>query len=145
MQSVRIYEILDCKMVTSGTGMFGEEKFDKFNEWFSALPISIFSKDYLFWDGVGFQWLYLYDETLNVPVEYEIIDFKGGLYAVGTDIDQQTDVDAMKIQVDEFLDANGFERDLDRKELGNIITPPSAYKIMGYNQMDYYSPIKAKG
>ena len=30
METVRIYEIPDCKMVSSGIGMFGEEKFTKF-------------------------------------------------------------------------------------------------------------------
>jgi hypothetical protein len=32
MQSVRIYEMPDCKMVSSGAGMFGDEKFNKFEE-----------------------------------------------------------------------------------------------------------------
>ncbi len=27
MQSVRIYEMPACKMISSGTGMFGEQKF----------------------------------------------------------------------------------------------------------------------
>ena len=39
---------------------------------------------------------------------------------------------------------NGFERDNSRFELGNIITSPLANEIMGYNQMDYYMPIKKK-
>lgn len=30
MQSVRIYEMSACKMVSSGTGMFGEENFNRF-------------------------------------------------------------------------------------------------------------------
>jgi AraC family transcriptional regulator len=37
MELVRIYEIPDCKMVSSGIGMFGEEKFERFNNWFSSL------------------------------------------------------------------------------------------------------------
>ena len=28
MQSIRVYEMPDCKMVSSGIGMFGEEKFE---------------------------------------------------------------------------------------------------------------------
>ena len=31
MQSVRIYEIPACKMISSGIGMFGEEKFNLFD------------------------------------------------------------------------------------------------------------------
>lgn len=144
MQSVRILEIPDCQMVSSGTGMFGEEKFERFSQWFSSQKRSLFPKDFLFWDGTGFCWLYLYEEGLSVPEEFEIIDFQGGLYAVSTDIDQRTDTEQMKKEVDAFLQENGFERDGSRTELGNIITAPAAQEIMGYEQMDYYVPIKAK-
>ena len=144
MQSIRIYEMPACKMVSSGIGLFGEEKFERFNEWMSAQKRSMFPKDFLFWDNSGFHWLYMYDESLNVPSEFEIIDFQGGLYAVATDIDQQTDNELMKTEVDKFLNENGFERDLSRSELGNIITSPLVQKTLGYEQMDYYTPIKAK-
>lgn len=81
---------------------------------------------------------------MNVPGEFEIIDFEGGLYAVATDIDQKTDRELMDTEIDRFLRENGFERDTSRSELGNIITSPLAKEIMGYEQMDYYIPIKAK-
>ena len=147
METVRIYEIPDCKMVSSGIGMFGEENFEKFGKWFSSLPRAIFPKDFLFWDGEygksgGFHWLYLYEKGMDVPEEFKIIDFKGGLYAVLTDIDQKTDIEALDAQRDDFLKAHGFEIDNTRPRLGNIITPPSAEKILGYHQMDYYTPIK---
>jgi len=38
METVKIYEIPDCKMVSSGTGIFGEEKFIYFGNWLSSLP-----------------------------------------------------------------------------------------------------------
>ncbi len=91
MQSVRIYEMPACKMVSSGTGMFGEGKFNIFDEWLSSQKRGLFPKDFLFWAGEGFVWLYMYEEGMNVPNEFEIIDFQGGLYAVATDIDQKTD------------------------------------------------------
>lgn len=144
MQPIRIYEMPDCKMVSSGIGMFGEEKFEAFDAWFSSQKRGLFPKDFLFWDNTGFHWLYLYEEGMIVPSAFDIIDFKGGLYAVATGIDQQTDREAMNAEIDKFLYETGFERDLSRAELGNIITPPAARKIMGYEQMDYYSPIKAK-
>lgn len=50
----------------------------------------------------------------------------------------------MKAEVDKFLSENGFEQDTSRADLGNIITSPLAHEIMGYDQMDYYTPIKAK-
>lgn len=142
MQNVRIYEMPDCKMVSSGIGMFGEEKFDAFDKWFSSQKRGLFPKDFLFWDGSGFHWLYMYEDGMKVPAEFSIIDFKGGLYAVTTGIDQQTNRDLMNDEIDKFLQENGFERDSSRPELGNIITSPAAKKIMGYEQMDYYTPIK---
>ena len=31
-----------------------------------------------------------------------------------------------------------------RRELGNVITSPAARKILGYSQMDYYTPVKPR-
>lgn len=129
-------------MVSSGKGMFGEEKFDRFEEWLSSQKRGLFPKDFLFGGEGGFTWLYMFEDGMNVPLEFEIVDFNGGLYAVATDIDQKTDTELMNTEVDKFLRENGFERDSLRKELGNIITSHAAQEIMGYEQMDYYFPIK---
>ena len=144
MQSVRIYEMPACKMVSSGVGMFGEEKFNIFDEWISSQKRGLFPKDFLYWAGEGFVWLYMYEDGMNVPKEFEIIDFQGGLYAAAADIDQRTDKELMNAEIEKFLGENGFERDTSRPELGNIITSSLAKKIMGYEQMDYYIPIKAR-
>ena len=79
-----------------------------------------------------------------IPSEFEVIDFQGGLYAVATDIDQKTDKKLLNAEVDTFLKENGFEREPSRPELGNIITSPAVREIMGYEQMDYYIPVKAR-
>ena len=144
MQSIRIYEMPACKMVSSGTGMFGEEKFTRFEEWFSAQKRGMFPKDYLYWAGEGFVWLYTLEDGMTPPPEFEVIDFPGGLYAVATDIDQKTDKKLMNAEVDKFLGENGLERDSSRTELGNIITSLRAREIMGFEQMDYYYPVRAK-
>lgn len=144
MQNVRIYEMPACKMVSSGIGMFGEDNFNKFEKWFSSQKRGLFPKDFLYWSGEGFVWLYMFEEDMVVPSELEIVNFEGGLYAVATDIDQKTDKEHMNTEIDKFLSENGFERDTSRSELGNIITSPKAQKIMGYEQMDYYFPIKPK-
>ena len=81
MQSVRIYEMPACKMVSSGTGMFGEEKFNLFDAWLSSQKRGLFPKDFLYWAGEGFVWLYMYEDGMYVLDEFEIIDFQGGLYA----------------------------------------------------------------
>lgn len=100
MQNIRICEMPNCKMVSSGTGMFGEERFNRFDEWFSTQERGIFPKDFLYFDGDGFNWIYMYEAGMYVPSEFEIIDFRGGLYAAATDIDQKTDMDAMNAEVD---------------------------------------------
>lgn len=96
------------------------------------------------WDNEkqGFRWLYLYEEDMDVPAPMEVIDFRGGLYAVATAIDQQTDKQAMDAEVEAFLAANRLVREAERPEMSNIITPPAVREILGYEQMDYYYPVK---
>lgn len=142
MQGIRIYEMPSCKMVSSGVGMFGEEKFERFDAWFSSQKRGLFPRDFLFQENGGFHWLYQYEEGMEVPEEFAVIDFPGGLYAVATDRDGETDTVKMNEEIDAFLTQNGFQRDPSRPELGNVITPPLAQQIMGYGQMDYYFPIK---
>lgn len=149
MQNVRIYEIPDCKMVSSGVGMFGDGTLERFMDWHSKQPWKVYPQDFLFWEGEwgksgGFHWLCLYEEGMEIPDGLKVIDFKGGLYAVATDIDQKTNKKAMAAEVDNFLNENGFERDDTRPELGNIITTPRIKETLGYDQMDYWTPIKAK-
>lgn len=142
MQAIRIIEIPDCKMVSSGIGMFGEENFTAFNAWFSSFPRTKDARDFAAEAPGGVEWLYIYEEGMSIPQQFDIVDFRGGLYAVNTDIDQQTNVVAMDKALHEFLHANGFEQDKSRRRMGNIITPPQAAEILGYHQMDYYMPIR---
>ena len=51
MQSVRVYEMPACKMVSSGTGMFGEGKFNLFDEWLSSQKKDCFQKISCFGQG----------------------------------------------------------------------------------------------
>ena len=41
-----------------------------------------------------------------------------------------------------FKENDRFVRDPSRVELGNIITPEGAEKALGYQQMDYYVPVR---
>lgn len=84
----------------------------------------------------------MYSDGMNVPDDFDIIDFTGGLYAVASDIDGQDNSEVISV-IKSFIKEKGcFEEDASRAYLGNIPTPPSAYKVIGYNQMDYYVPIK---
>lgn len=146
MQGIRIIEIPACRMVASPVGMFGDGALEAFMAWMDKQPRSIFPRDFLSWDAArqGFRWLYLYEDGMEVPVALDILPFQGGLYAVATDIDQQTDKSAMTAEVEAFCTQNGLVRDPDRPELGNIITTPAARAILGYEQMDYYYPVKGR-
>ena len=148
MQYVQIIEIPDCKMVSSGVGMFGDGVLERFMEWMNTQPRSIYPKDFLFWDSTneekqGFHWLYLYEEGMTIDDSLSVIDFNGGLYAVTTDIDQRTNMDAMNAHIDAFLAENGMRRDKTRTDLGNIITTPHIKDIIGYDQMNYWTPVTA--
>lgn len=143
MEKVRIYEIPKCKMVSSECGMFGDGKLEAFDEWFSAIPRPMFPKDFMWFDKQqgGFVWFYVYEEGMNVPSAFSIVDFPGGLYAVGTDVDGADSSETINV-IKEFMKDKGFVEDTEREYLGNIPTTPKAAEALGYEQMDYYVPIK---
>jgi len=145
MENVRIYNMPACRMASSGRGMFGDGVLEAFDEWFSAQPRGMFPRDFLWFDGVGFVWYYMCDDETAVPERFQVVDFPGGLYAVATgrDGDDESRNAAMEA-LNGFLAAGSFERDPDRAELGNIITPPEAAAALGCEQMDYYIPIRVK-
>ena len=104
----------------------------------------MFPKDFLWYDRQqgGFVWYYMHDVGTEVPEEFAIVEFPGGLYAVATGIDGQDETEVMAA-IREFIKAKDcFAEDTGRAELGNIPTPPAAGNAMGYCQMDYYVPIR---
>ena len=147
MQIVRIIHIPDCKMVSSGVGFFGEPNFTLFNEWFSKQTVhpGLYSYDFLSdCGGTGMQWMYIYDERMEVPDELKIIDFKGGYYSVVTAIDGDSlSYERAMVSRDEYLKTYGLEFDNTRWQLGHVLTGCSLMKeICGGGQMDYWMPIK---
>ena len=146
MESIRIYEIPACKMVSSGVGMFGDAHFDRFDAWLgSAKGLNSgtpqpFPRDYLAEAEGRFEWLYLYEDGMDTA-GFAVVDFPGGLYAVVTGIDGGSNRAEMAALAD-FIAAHGLERDPARVELGNIITTPAAKAALGYEQMDYYVPVR---
>lgn len=146
MEKVTILEIPSCKMVSSNCGMFGDGTLERFDEWFSQFERPLFPKDFLWYDSnqEGFVWYYIYDPTMNVPKEFEVIDFQGGLYAIATGIDNQDTTEVFET-INEFINSKkNIEIDQNRAYLGNIITSPMGEEVLGYNQMVYYVPIKKK-
>ena len=49
---------------------------------------------------------------------------------------------ALDAAVAAFLAEHGFSPDSARRELGHVITPPQISQRLGYEQMDYWYPIK---
>lgn len=149
MQPIRIYDMPPCRMVASAVGTFGEPAIDAFNAWMETMPRPMFPKDFITWDDSdpahpGFRWYYVYEDGMALPDGAEVVDFPGGMYAVATDIDQQTDKAAMDAAVAEFIARHGLEMDHTRRELGNIITSPAVSAVLGFEQMDYYYPVRPK-
>lgn len=146
MENVRIYEIPACKMVSSECGMFGDGKLERFNQWFSSLPREIFPKDFMWYDpqNDGFVWYYIYEEGMEIPEEFRIVDFPGGLYAVASEVDGKDAAEVIEVIKNFIKEKNCFEEDHSRMYIGNIPTTPMASQAMGYEQMDYYVPIKIK-
>jgi len=146
-QAVRIVHFPDCRLVTSGIGAFGDASFALFEKWFSAQTAfsGVYSYDFLTDScGAGLQWLYAYDERMQVPDELEVIDFTGGYYAIVTAIDASEDSYAAAMTLrDDFLDKHGLVIDENRWELGHILTgAPLSQELFGGKQMDYWTPIR---
>ena len=149
MQPIRIYDMPPCKMVVSPVGMFGGLALEDFYAWMKQQPRGLFPRDFLTWDDSdpahpGFRWYFMYEDGMVLLEGAEVIEFPGGMYAVATGIDQQTDKQAMNAAVAEFLEQNRLALDASRRELGNIITSPAVQAVLGYEQMDYYYPVRPK-
>lgn len=146
MDGVRIYGMPACRMASSEAGMFGDGTLEKFEAWFSALPETMFPRDFLWYDEkrMGFVWYYMLGNGVPEPDGFAIVDFPGGLYAVATGIDGR-ESDAEHAAIRSFIEnAPSFEIDPTRSEFGDIITPKAAQTALGYCQMDYYVPIRIK-
>ena len=144
-EKVRIYRIPDCKMVSSGDGVFGDEHFNRFDAWFSKQTIlPIYPFDFLREGGAPgtFNWNYVYDERMDVPAEFPIVDFKGGYYAVVTSVDGQDSRAAMKIR-DKYLKKHKLVIDESRPAFGHVLTGVKLIReTLGAGQMDYWVPVK---
>ena len=147
MQAIRVYDMPPCRMAASPVGMFGDPALEAFNAWMTAQPRTLFPRDFLTYDDSDpahprFRWYFMYEDGMVLPEETEVVGFPGGMYAVAADIDQHTDKKAMDAAVAAFLEQNGLMIDPARREMGNIITSPAVRAVLGYEQMDYYYPVR---
>jgi AraC family transcriptional regulator len=144
-ETVRIYHFPDCRMVSSGDGVFGDGNFERFGEWLSAQTVfPIYPFDFL-GDGSkpgSFCWYYVYDESMDVPEEFEVVDFKGGYYAVITGVDGADASAAYQVR-EQYLKRHGLVEDKSRPAFGHVLTGYELIKeSLGSGQMDYWMPVK---
>lgn len=144
MEYIRLQYFPACRMVTSGTGFFGDENFSRFEKLLAAEAGKYpYPQDFLTGNEHGMEWLYIYREGMDT-LGMDVIDFPGGLYAVVCGIDAQSNAAEMAA-VAEFMEKYGLERDDSRPDLGNIIGNGETQAVLGYEQMDYWTPVKKKG
>ena len=143
MEHIRLIHFPACRMVTSGMGFFGDENFTRFEKLLAAeAGKSPYPQDFLTGNEHGMEWLFLYREGMET-FGMEVIDFPGGLYAVVCGIDAQSNAEEMAA-VTEFMEKHGLERDDSRPDLGNIVGNAETKAVLGYEQMDYYTPVTKK-
>lgn len=95
-------------------------------------------------------WIWAVEDWITeVDVEpYEIIEFKGGLYAAAMSVDGDDDISGRVYEgIKKWLDTSGFELDErpDRRTLCHIVNPTDEINTaLGYHQLDIYVPIKIR-
>lgn len=154
---MKVVEIPKFRAVSSGYKDF-EEMFgpDGFNDWQEShmhlmRDLLYASPDFLTGEDGKMLWLWaVRDEvTPEDTAPYEIIEFEGGLYAVGTSIDEDGESsELVRRRILKWVEQSGFESDErpGHREMGHMVTPTDLLKKgLGYHQMDIFWPIKVKG
>ena len=143
MENIRLIDFPACRMVTSGTGFFGDKNFTQFEKLLAAEAVKYpYPLDFLTGNAHGMEWLYLYREGMDT-FGMEVIDFRGGLYAVVCGIDAQSNAEEMAATA-VFMEKHGLVRDDSRPDMGHIIGNTETQAVLGYEQMDYWTPVKKK-
>lgn len=79
---------------------------------------------------------------------YEIIEFKGGLYASAISVDGDDDINGRVYEgIKKWLETSGFELDEQpgHRTLCHMVNPTDEIKAaLGYHQLDIYVPIKVR-
>jgi predicted transcriptional regulator YdeE len=128
----------------------GSADLEAFDRWWSAIAdkdqSSLFPRDFMWFNKKtnSLEWLYALPAGVKDTGGYEVLDFPGGLYAVAACKDEESDIDRTnKIIHDWVKQSEFFEEDETdtRYDMGHIITPKNAKKIMGYHQMELFVPI----
>ena len=147
-----IVRIPKFRAVTSGA-MSYEDVFGKFQIWQEAhndffQPIIFDAPDFLCENNGSLEWIWrIKDEITEADTApYEIIEHPGGLYAVAVSIDGDDESGNKVLQkIEKWIEKTNFVIDESRTTSVHMIY--ADYEIrkgLGYEQMNFYTPIKLK-
>ncbi len=144
---IRIVELPAARMASS----LGHD-LDEFDAWWSALDKArsdkFYPRDFMYFDKKmnDLVWLYALPATDIDTGGFQLVDFKGGLFAVAVSIDRD-DVDGERVygEIQAWIKESGcfsLDETEDRLSLFHVITSDEAASKMGYRQLDIYVPIR---
>ena len=151
---IRVIKLPKMKMVSSGA-ITNMKDFDTFDKWWSSIDMTnyITPRDFMQFNKQKncMEWLFAIPNEFVETKPYEIIDFPGGLYVVGTAKDSEEDCDMVKKEVYEWVSKSDFFELADsrndtseRYELAHVITPKIFKEKCGYHLSDLFIPIITK-
>ena len=151
---IRVINFPKMKMVSSGS-INGMKEFNDFDNWWSSIDMKnyISPRDFIqFNKKMNYmEWLFAIPENFMNESSYKIIDFEGGLYAVGTSKDSKDSSNEVRKEIYEWVDksecfaiSNEKNDASERYELSHVITPKIFKEKMGYHLSDTFIPIVIK-
>lgn len=150
---VRIIQINPFKAFSSGLDTIDNimGTFQKWQEEHNHLVRKLLygAPDFLwFEEDMRAVWIWAVEDWVTeADVEpYEIVEFKGGLYAAAMSVDGDDDINGRVYEgIKKWLETSGFELDErpDHRTLCHMVNPTDEIKdALGYHQLDIYVPIK---
>lgn len=147
-----IVRIPRFRAVTSGA-MSYEDIFGKFQLWQEAhndfyQPIIFDAPDFLYENNGNPEWIWRIKDKITAAdvAPYEIIEHPGGLYAVAVSIDGDDESGNNVLQkIEKWIEKTNFMIDNSRATSVHMIyTDDEIRKGLGYQQLNFYAPIKLK-
>lgn len=148
---VRVLLLPACKMVSSGYGFFGEENFDRFDRWFSAMKKVTdweMPQDFAWFDpekGAMVWWFVKPNYDVNTQ-DFEIVDFDGGMYAAAVSRDgDDEDGNRVHAGIKRWIEESGT-LELDERPghytMFHVITDNFVKEALGFHQLEILVPVK---
>lgn len=149
MEHIRVINFPSMKMVSSGP-ITTMDELTAFEHWWRKIDMKdcITPRDFMYNDEKRncMIWLIAVPKGFIDADKYEMIDFPGGLFAVGTAKDgDDADMKRSKNMVIQWINDSGcFEVSKERHEMAHVCTPKVFKEKMGYHLTDFFVPIDVK-